>query len=281
MAERPLLLPRVGGWLASASDALVNVFFPGECRLCERLLTSRSRIPICEGCLAGFKPLQGPLCDVCGQPIGAVSFGSLPELKEDKRFRAREDQPVRTICRSCELITYSFDRARSYGLYEGDLVRGIVMLKFERIEPLACWFAQRLAEVTQNQQLTSFDAVFPVPLHRKRERERGYNQAELIAQPLAKLLDLPCETSVLERKRPRPDKHILSLKERWDSVRGAFATQNGSKVDKLRVLLVDDVFTTGATLNACAKVLRKAGAKSVIGLTIARAARHPVGSVEV
>lgn len=273
MADRLLLVPRVGGWLASASDALVSVIFPGECRLCERLLTSGSRIPICGDCLAGFKPLQGPLCDICGQPIGLVSFGP--------SSAAGEVKPVQGICRSCELKTYSFDRARSFALYEGELVRAILLLKFERIEPLARWFAQRLAEVTQNQQLTSFDAVVPVPLHPERERERGYNQAELIARSLAKALKLPCQSRALVRKRPRPDKHILSLKERWDSVRGAFATGTGSQVDKLRVLLVDDVFTTGATLNACAKVLRKGGAKSVIGLTIARAARHPVGSVEV
>jgi len=80
------------------------------------------------------------------------------------------------------------------------------------------------------------------------------------------------------RIRARPDKHILSLEERWESVRGAFATRPGSQVDKLRVLLVDDVMTTGATLDACAKVLREAGARSVIALTVARAARNPLPS---
>ena len=78
------------------------------------------------------------------------------------------------------------------------------------------------------------------------------------------------------RTKPRPDKQILSLSERWESVRGAFATRRGSQVDNLRVLLVDDVMTTGATLDACARALREAGAKSVIGLTVARAVRHPV-----
>jgi predicted amidophosphoribosyltransferase len=81
---------------------------------------------------------------------------------------------------------------------------------------------------------------------------------------------------LLMRTKPRPDKHILSLSERWESVRGAFATRPGSQVDNLRVLLIDDVMTTGATLDACAKALRQAGAKSVIGLTVARAIRHPV-----
>jgi ComF family protein len=115
-----------------------------------------------------------------------------------------------------------------------------------------------------------FDAVVPVPLHPSRERERGYNQAELIARPLARRLNLKMATYLLVRTRPRPAKSILTLKERWESVRGAYETRTGAKVDKLRILLVDDVFTTGATLDACAKALREAGAASVHGVTVAR-----------
>jgi ComF family protein len=122
------------------------------------------------------------------------------------------------------------------------------------------------------------DVVVPVPLHRERERERGYNQAALISRPLSKKLGLPHKAVLLMRTRARPDKRILSLEERWESVRGAFATRPGSQVDNLRVLLVDDVLTTGATLDACARALLDAGAKSVIGLTVARAVRNPLPS---
>jgi len=115
-----------------------------------------------------------------------------------------------------------------------------------------------------------FDAVVPVPLHPSRQRERGYNQAELIARPLAKRLSIEMATYLLVRTRPRPAKSILTLKERWESVRGAYETRTGAKVDKLRILLVDDVFTTGATLDACARALRQAGAASVHGVTVAR-----------
>ena len=118
------------------------------------------------------------------------------------------------------------------------------------------------------------DFVVPVPLHPQRRRERGYNQAELIAKPLATLLRLPYRPNLLVRTKPRPDKHLLTLAERWESVRGAFATRPGSQVDNSRVLLVDDVLTSGATLDACAKVLRNAGARSVVGLTIARATKN-------
>jgi len=150
-------------------------------------------------------------------------------------------------------------------------------LKFERIEPLGAWFAERLAEIIEREgELLRADVVVPVPLHPVRAKERGYNQADLLAKPLAKKLKLPRQSALLVRTRPRPDKQVLSLDERWESVRGAFATRPGSQVDKQRVLLVDDVMTTGATLDACTRALRQAGAKAVIGLTVARAVRDPV-----
>jgi ComF family protein len=146
------------------------------------------------------------------------------------------------------------------------------LLKFENIDPLGKLFAKWLAEVAAaGGSAFQADVVVPVPLHRQRERERGYNQAALIAKPLAKQLGLPYKSALLTRIRPRPDKHLLSYEERWESVRGAFATRPGSQVDNLRVLLIDDVMTSGATLDSCAKTLRGAGARSVIGLTVARA----------
>jgi len=96
------------------------------------------------------------------------------------------------------------------------VVRAIALLKFERIEPLAKWFAQRLAEIcVQNAEALAADIVVPVPPHRDREKERGYNQAELLSKPLAKLLRLPHQGVLLVRKRPRPAKLVLTLRERW------------------------------------------------------------------
>ncbi len=253
----------VRGLLAEVSDALVSVFFPAGCRICEALLASASRVPICAECLASFVRVPGILCEICGRP--------LPGLARN------EGEPL--LCPACQDRTYAFEKARSFALYEGPVVRAILLLKFEQIEPLGAWFAERLAElVTAEGETLAADVVVPVPLHRDRQRERGYNQAALLAKPLAKKLRLPHKAVLLTRTRARPDKKVLSLEERWESVRGAFATRPGSQVDNLRVLLVDDVLTTGATLDACARVLRDAGAKSVVALTVARAVRNPLPS---
>ena len=145
------------------------------------------------------------------------------------------------------------------------------------MEPLGAWSADRLAEMADREEdRLAADVVVPVPLHRDRERQRGYNQAGLISKPLARRLGLPHKAVLLMRTRPRPGKQVLTLEKRWESVRGAFATRPGSQVDNKRVLLVDDVMTTGATLDACARALLESGAKSVLGLTIARAARNPL-----
>lgn len=98
----------------------------------------------------------------------------------------------------------------------------------------------------------------------------------MFARPPVRLLGLPFKPILLMRTRPRPEKHLLQYEERWEAVRGAFAMKREGRVDNLRVLLLDDVMTTGATLDACAKALRDAGANTVLGLTVARAVR-PVG----
>jgi len=167
---------------------------------------------------------------------------------------------------------YAFDLARSFGAYSPRMSRAILLLKYGNVAPLGLWFARRLADLIAREP-TAFaaDVVIPVPLDRARLHERGYNQAELIAKPLARLLRIPFCSYLLVRTRPRPNQLRLTRRERWETVRGAYATHKTAQVDNLRVLLLDDVFTTGATLDACSRALKGAGAARVVGLTVARA----------
>jgi competence protein ComFC len=244
-------------WLGVCADALAAIGVPADCRLCERPLEGASRVPVCGECLNSFPRITGAICSLCGQLMAPGEMLS--------------DQP--DLCRSCCEERFAFDVARSFGVYRESLVRAVLLLKYAQVEPLGAWFAKRLAEVVREEGgLLRADIVVPVPLHRQRQRERGFNQVELFARPLAKLLKLPYRPVLLVRKRPRPEKHLLTKDERQAAVRGAFAMQKGARVDNSRVLLLDDVMTTGATLDACSGALREAGAVSVLGLTIARAA---------
>jgi competence protein ComFC len=243
-------------WLENLSRAVATVFFPGGCRLCNELLEDARRLPLCDHCLSSFQQIPPGSCALCGQP-GAFD----PEFPKAVSF-----------CGDCQQKRFAFELARSYGFYEGTLARAVILLKHEQIEPLGAWFAQRLAELVQSEaENLAADVVVPVPLHRQRTRERGFNQVDVFGRPLARRLRLPYRPVLLMRSRPRPEKHLLRSDERWEAVRGAFGIRKGGRVDNLRILLLDDVMTTGATLDACSRALREAGAKSVLGLTIARA----------
>src|ERR1700674_1602365 len=239
-------------------EALASLVLPAPCRICNRILDTGSPIPFCHACIAALtQTLPEPLCGQCGRPIvsTAVAEGvSLP------------------LCHLCRNGKYAFDFARSFGPYTPRMSRAILLLKYGNVAPLGAWFARRLAGLIASQpQGFAADAVVPVPLDRGRQRERGYNRAEHIAKPLACLLGIPFRSYLLVRTRPRPNQLRLTFRERWETVRGAYATHKMAQVDKLRVLLVDDVFTTGATLDACSRALKGAGAARVVGLTVARA----------
>jgi ComF family protein len=175
-------------------------------------------------------------------------------------------QSAPELCRLCRSNLYAFERARSFAHYNEAMAGAILLLKYEQVTGLTDWFAERLAGLARVAG-TDFpvDLIVPVPLHPDRRRERGYNQAELIARPLARRLRLNLETRLLVRTKPRPPRLVLSRSEHWKSVRGAYATREGARVDKLRILLVDDVLTTGATLDACSRALKKAGAAAFWG----------------
>jgi ComF family protein len=172
-------------------------------------------------------------------------------------------------CYACSQLPPRFDQALSVGYFEGSLREAIHQFKYRPCralgKPLGSWMSANL------RVLTAIDIIMPVPLHGSRLRARGFNQALLLAAPLSKTEKIPLCYDNLWRIRPTRPQVELSGDERIKNVAGAFALHRPLDVYGASVLLIDDVFTTGATLNECSDVLKIAGAASVTALTLARA----------
>jgi len=159
-----------------------------------------------------------------------------------------------------------FRYARSYGIYEGGLEEAIKQLKYHGIKRLA----SPLSELLLKTSLPDVDAIIPVPLHGKRLRERGFNQSALIAKGISKRLHRPLLINTLIRTRYTTPQVNLTAREREKNIKGAFSVIDGEDIQGKDIMLIDDVFTTGATVRECSKVLRKAGAGNIYVITLAR-----------
>ncbi len=204
----------------------------------------------CAHCLAAITPLPSGRCPVCALP-----------------YPATED---RHLCGDCTQRRPPFAVVHAAGLYQGLLRKLIHRLKYNGIPLLDRPLARLLAQELKRNGLHPPDLVLPVPLHYERLKRRTFNQAQLIARELARNLQSSFSDRLLFRHRPTPPQQNLPAEERRRNLRGAFGT--GERLDGLRILLVDDVMTTGATARACSEALRAAGAA---GITIAVVARAP------
>ncbi len=174
-------------------------------------------------------------------------------------------------CELCRRGLRAFDAAYSFGSYEGVLRELIHLFKYARIRPLAGPLGEFLAGAIPRDQ--TFDAVVPVPLHWRRRWQRGFNQSALLARAIAKRYGIPLRAA-LGRTRATPTQAGLTNARRRSNVSGAFRVVGKAQVANRRILLVDDVMTTGATANACAAALKRAGARYVALLTLARVDRR-------
>jgi ComF family protein len=233
---------------------ILNLLFPSSCSYCHEPVGD-SRVPhFCLTCWHDFDPISGPVCGRCGKP-----FDSPETLSHTPFFQ----------CSSCRTSPPLFDQALSVGYFEGPLREAIHQLKYRPCRslgtPLGAWMADRV------RVLLDIDMVMPVPLHPKRLRQRGFNQALLLAHCMSVKYGIPLDYDNLARIRPTRPQVELTGKERVTNVAGAFSLKLPETVESKHILLIDDVFTTGATMNECAAVLKKAGAGQVTACTLARA----------
>jgi len=235
-------------------DSFLNLIYPDQCFICSAPVTRRSDCGVCDGCWRNALRLRiaPPRCPSCGLP-----FQNFEEHSE-------------YLCGKCILEAPPYSGARSFGHYAAELRRVIQELKFHDRRNLVGLMAPLLAGVFfENWGREDFDIVAPVPLHPKRSRERGFNQSELLARSLSRQIALPW-VRALVRTRPTLPQVGLSDARRRDNVRNAFRCTAPEAVYGRRVLLIDDVMTTGATVSSAALALLDGGAIRVSVLTVAR-----------
>jgi len=228
-------------WLRDISSELIKFFFPARCIGCGKWGDF-----LCQRCVKKLPRISPPICLKCGKPETSGSY-----------------------CAACWGTTTSIDGIRSVFHFEGVIRKAIHELKYYHLKAISACMTQFLYNFLQENPVPG-DLIIPVPIHKNRIKQRGYNQSSLISAELGKLIGIPVVENCLVRARDTyPQVRSLNLDQRRKNVHNAFTCNSGT-YDGKKVILIDDVCTSGATLEACAVALKKGGFESVWGVTIAR-----------
>ncbi len=238
----------VGSWW----NAALSFFYPEFCQVCGQARATPREGYVCGACKAKTRFIEPPFCEKCGLP----HQGEITTTFE---------------CANCREFELHFRSARSAVVARGPVLDAIHRYKYNR----ALWFEPFLAELLVERAAPAlanekWDMIVPVPLHPTKERHREFNQAERLAKRLGKATLIPVKTRLVQRVVATRTQTLLSRAERVSNMRRAFAMRARHRLNGERIVLVDDVFTTGATASACAKVLMAAGAGEVCVWTVAR-----------
>ncbi len=245
-------LANLAGWVAGWLNAGLGFFYPENCQLCGEARATPAESFVCSGCRARVRFIERPFCERCGLPY---------EGEITTQFE----------CANCRDAEWHFRSARSAVIARDQMLEAIHRYKYQR----ALWFEQFLAGLLISQAkpvlaLEQCDWIVPVPLYAAKKREREFNQAERLASRLSAATQIPMNTQLLRRVVPTRTQTRLSRRERIANVRRAFAMKRNARLNGERIVLLDDVLTTGATTSACAKVLLAGGAAEVCVWTAAR-----------
>ncbi len=237
---------------------LLDIIYPPRCCICMDFLDDHSaeRGDICNACLSGFNELPHPFCTICGVPF---------------KSKVEEDH----LCEKCLRKRPSYDMLRAPFLYEEKLMDAVHLIKYSGKSYIVKSLGPFLGEFAKTWINNTKDMIMmPVPLHRKKLRQRGFNQSALLVKAIGPLIGVEPDFFTLARIRYTDSQTGLSIDRRRKNVKGAFETGGDSHIKGKTVILVDDVATTGNTINECARILKKAGCEKVLGLVLARTAAY-------
>ena len=235
-------------------STLFQFFLPPQCPCCEKFLEEGQQ-GVCSNCLSEIRWIVPPFCSICGIPFISKEIEGHP-------------------CGACMTHRKYFTMARALGAFEGSLQEAIHRWKYEGKTHLTPFFAEWMAEgLNRYWGSDSLDLLIPVPLHTQRLRQRGFNQAILLVKELSRRTGIPYHKRILQKKKSTIPQVNLSGVEREKGVRGTFHVIGKEELLGKTVLLIDDVYTTGATVNECSKVLLRGGVERVDVLTLAHALR--------
>jgi ComF family protein len=239
-------------FLFRLKDDVLDFVYPQSCPICQKSL-KKDENQICQDCRKTLAILPVPFCPYCGS------------------FFAKGESIIHHLCIG---LNRPEDRrilaVRSLGRFDEIFQKLIHRLKYGKKIPLGEYLAKTLGQALEKSEIfTDCDLVIPVPLYRARYRERGFNQSQVLAEGISGVINVPLLKGVLRRKKNTKDQTYLNAKQRAENVKDAFIIAKPEMINGKKIILVDDVMTTGATLNECAGILLSAGAKSVLAATLA------------
>jgi len=226
-------------------DAVLDFIYPRNiyCLLCEKPIKTDDEYSLCDECRGKIEWIKKPICDVCGKPL-------------DENYDNES-------CVDCLNNSHMFTKGLSSIVYNGNIKRVVHNFKYHNKRYIGYHMAEIITDTLRQNKIDYIDYIVPVPMHKNKKRQRGFNQSSIIAKYIARNMDLNFNDKNLIKIRDTSEQNKLNKKERFENLKGAFHLNSTDLFREKEILLVDDIYTTGNTVDACCEALNKANPKAI------------------